>query len=474
MFARALKATAEKAEKLEIYPDDGSNVVVTAYGFTAQAGSGDPSPTNVREITNGGLRMVEIAFDGSDDEGWNLEGDSGTSADGSKRIVWYGGLTIAAENNQVATANGYWSRYLEPKTPAQTYGSVYPNSFSIQGSSIHVRIKGVSTAEAFKAYLQANPLQVWYQPADEGEATGLYAPIILQGGEYRATCLPLTAPLCEGDSVVSWVESGCDKVVTFDGSEDENWVITASGTANKRFGLSGGAPDAVGGVGTYVSNAFVTSYTTSAALQNFPYAVIYAGGYVDANIPGAESVEDFKAYLAANPLTVWYRSTNYTEAADIPVSLETHKNAYKEYRVADMNNSDDYPGFRDTSIPGILGTGITAAVSGSVCNIVKIGAVRANTNGAGALFFTKDQLGGLTQTEFKAAYPDLVVQATLPYKTPITYAHDPVYLEAYPDGNGKFTVSGEKLVSAVYNKSLSKAFEELQSAVLAMGANLSS
>ena len=158
----------------------------------------------------------------------------------------------------------------------------------------------------------------------------------------------------------------------------------------------------------------------------------------------------------------------------MPVCLETHKNAYKEYRVADMNNQEDYPGWGDASLPGIVGARVNSAVSGAVSNIAKPGKISARTTGRAVLFFTKETLGGLTQTEFKAAYPDLVVQATLPYKTPITYAHDPVYLDAYPDGNGKFTLSGEKLVSAVYNKSLSKAFEDLQSAVLAMGANLSS
>ena len=464
-YARPLVTKTGPATSLEVYPDKQSNMKVYANGFTKQAGSGDPSPTNARALTNGGINMVELVLTGS---------ESGRMYAGLFYLDGFKG--IAAKD----TDSGYCNSF--------AYKTYYPGKIGVNsvGDSVIYAPNDDYSADsnglnAFKAMLAAryaagNPVKVWYVPVDESQATGLYAPIILQGGEYRATCLPLTAPLRDGDSVVSWARSGCDKFTIFDGSEDEEWspFYGAAGifyidlpNAEKMSNTLPVITDRL----YYVSRG--DSYTETTYGD---FSTQYMPGVVRFIIRADDSSTDprvCRTYIAAHPLTVWYRSTNYTAAADIAVSLETHQRAYKEYAVADMNNAESAPGWKDSTLIGILGAGVNTAVSGAKSSVTPF--VYANTRSGSALYLRSAELGGLTQSQTKEKYPDMIVQVTLPYKTPITYAHPAVELPALPDDTGKVTITGQRdgTVTAVFNKSIIKEIAEIKAAMLAMGANLS-
>lgn len=272
--------------------------------------------------------------------------------------------------------------------------------------------------------------------------------------------IPLTAPLCEGDTVQTYVKSGCDKKVAIGSEESIAKLSKGSAVGSEYWGLDYGDSEILGYQDGYTA---YSDWVERSIAYGGEYTHFYNSKGFIRIVLKAKTSDEALSLLKNKPLSVWYRSTEYTPENDIPVCLETHKNAYKEYLVADMNNSEEYPGWRDTSIPRIIGTGYTSVVAGSVCNIVPNGNVRANTKGEGVLFFTKDQHGGRTQTAFKATCPDLVVQATLPYKSPITYAHDPIYIEAAPNGDGNLTITGEAngQVSVEYNKSIARAFDEI-------------
>ena len=458
LFALALKGTAEAAKSITIYPDKGSNVIATINGFTKQSGSGDPSPTNVRALTNGGIVLNKTVFDGS--ENW-LPGGVGIGE------TLYFFLNNAYSGDLVASA---------------LYSERYPGVYifttnSVQGiggykTTCYLRDSKYATVDDFKAALQANPLTVWYATTDGTGA--LYAPIILQGVEYRATCLPLTAPLCEGDSVVSWARSGCDKVITFDGSEDEKWE-----TYQNSFVIWGVFVNSVPMSPSDKSENIYTNILYQQLLDSggqHAVGTFYAvntpasGNFLVVNLNGDTDISAFRAALAAHPLTVWYRSTNYTESADIPVSLETHQQSYFELAIADMNGREDYPGWVLNELASIIGKGVNEAVAGSKCNIIPDGRVYANTIIDSNIFFIKKDIGNLTQSQFKLQYPDLVAQVTLPYKTPITYAHPAVFLPALPDDTGKVTITGEAngTVSAKYNKNVTKAFEDILTRISAL------
>lgn len=491
-YARPLVTKTGPAASLEVYPDKLSNLKVYANGFTTQAGTGDPSPTNVRALTNGGLNLVELVLTGSEDI------SDGTNLGSVTRVIIKPGI-LAPSDYSIVYCTDFkridgWSNN-SPHVYVLTYPYMFvPNEY-LQSS-------GAGGVKAWLAarYAAGNPVIVWYQPADESQATGLYAPIILTSGEYRATCLPLTAPLCEGDSVVSWAKSGCDKVMTFDGSEDEGWVAdSASGTGpsgSKRMyaKLGFNVPNGNGAVKSaayfnYLVN--VTNNSLYTGQQDNVGAVMQSSslgtGAVYVRIAGISTVEALKQYLAANPLTVWYRSTSYTEADDIPVSLETHQ---KAALVLDGTENAILAsgGHMQVKFPASAQAPVGGADSSNVCSHAKF-VYSASGNGfyvlkpdASVIFGSAYvQAAGWSSAEDCKAYLATQYAAgtpvTIVYQlaTPITYAHEAVVLPALPDDTGKVTITGQSggTVTVVFNKSIIKEIAEIKAAMLAMGANLS-
>ena len=496
-YARPLVTKTGPAASLEVYPDKQSNLKVYANGFTQQAGSGDPSPTNVRAITNGGLRLKELVIQGT--ENWNF--NPATAKPNTVAVY------LTASNMQTYSiptkATGYcnvlaWSNASYALDAPSVYAEFV---FALRFANADLYKYGYdgttrTALAACKAYLAAryaagNPVIVWYVPADESQATDLYAPIILQGGEYRATCLPLTAPLCEGDSVVSWARSGCDKVVTFDGSDDENWeayqncfVIWGVFVNSVQMNPSGKSEN------IYTNILYQQSPDSSGqhAVGTF-YAVNTpaSGNFLVVNLNGDTDISAFRAALAAHPLTVWYRSTNYTPAADIPVSLETHQQA-----VLVLDGTEKSHTYADLLYLDEVSTPFAKDRYSGICShyqytLYAIGKISVDDGSAGASSvsviynpggaYTVDEEG---LTKWKA---DLAAQyaagtpVTIVYQiaTPITYAHPAVELPALPDDTGKVTITGQRdgTVTVVFNKSIVKEIAEIKAAMLAMGANLS-
>ncbi len=483
-YARPLVTKTGPAASLEVYPDKQSNLKVYANGFTQQAGSGDPSPTNVRAITNGGLRLKELVIQGT--ENWNF--NSATAKPNTVAVY------LTASNMQTYSiptkATGYcnvlaWSNASYALDAPSVYAEFV---FALRFANADLYKYGYdgttrTALAACKAYLAAryaagNPVIVWYVPADESQATDLYAPIILQGGEYRATCLPLTAPLCEGDSVVSWVRSGCDKVVTFDGSED--WTFVSSGKGwMKAYTPAAGCVSGTA-VGDWLRKGAVDEWNSNFIAG---YVVSLQPGNIGVCVPTDKTtIQDFKAILLANPLTVWYRSINYTEGADIAVSMETHQRAAPVLDGAEKSHIYDRYFYLDD--PSIW----YASYDVGICSHYRYSLYAAGTIGVGAAVeagviytpgeaYTNDEEG---LTKWKA---DLAAQyaagtpVTIVYKLAahITYAHPAVELPALPDDTGKVTITGQNgsTVTAVFNKSIIKEIAEIKAAMLAMGANLS-
>lgn len=411
------------------------------HGFTKQAGIGDPSPTNVRAIANGGLKLVEVTFTGS--ESWRLQSGA-----------------YLASGFTAGLANGVG--YASPVKFQYGYGGqgifVDGTGAACLGSGA-VTALGYTDVSQWKADLRAaynagTPYKMWYQPADESDATGLYAPIILQGVEYRATCLPLTAPLCEGDSVVSWARSGCDKVLVLDGSQNIQWVENSATPYGGLFVLS--IPDAVMWASTKIAPVYSDKLNrVSTDAGEFNQGAISLRGTsrgLTFTLFGAKTTEAGKQYLAANPITVWYRSTAYTEAADIPVSLETHRRASLV-----LDGTEGWMAYPERawchSKSGITpGKGTDGTV---VCSQFK---GRANTSYIDTNWVTVSATGYVviksdaytSDTEALSAYLAAQYAAgtpvTIVYQlaTTITYAHPDVELRAYEDSNNSYTISTQE------------------------------
>ena len=486
LFALALKGTAEAAKSITIYPDKGSNVIATINGFTRQAGTGDPSPTNVRGIINGGRMLKKYVITGEEPRWGKTDG-----VDNNGKYLYYLPEFGAVGSSECICNRLKYRTGASPTIPfvgISEAGSLYMN-IGQAGSSLTSFKKALNDA-----YTSGDPYIVWYQPADESQATGLYAPIILQGGEYRATCLPLTAPLCEGDSVVSWVRSGCDKVLVLDGQNNGLSVQSINSLDIVNFSLF--RPEGLNIINSIGYSEYLHNMGSSLIANATSPGLVISGNTIYTRLAGADLVRygyaekgntaqaltAGKAYFAAHPLTVWYRSTNYTEAADIPVSLETHQRAVLVPDGTDKSHTYD----RFFYLDGISGPKPQSITSG-ICShyrytVYGSGAIGVALDGRSIVYTPGEAYapGEEGLTKWKA---DLAAQyaagtpVTIVYQlaTPITYAHPAVVLPALPDDTGKVTITGEAdgTVSAKYNKDITYAFSELQSAILALGANLS-
>lgn len=483
LFALALKSTAEKATSVNVYPDKLSNLRVYAHGFTQQAGSGDPSPTNVREITCGGLRMIEVVFDGT--ENW-VPAPSASGSDPAFAVTDVA-FPFSGTNEVLARTTQFCTGYPIKNSGGYSGECVWVYGEQAGSAGIRVRLFGAQSAEQLKSalvarYAAGDPVIVWYQPADESDATGLYAPIILQGDEYRATCIELTAPLCKGDSVVSYIESGCDDVVTYDGSEDEGWNAYDGNPGVFYIDISA-ANYASGGIA--IANRLIKNNSGVAASLKIGEFIIQirTGGTLRFAIKIDDTSTDpsvVKTALAANPVDFFFTSTNYTPAADIPVSLETHAAYF--IRLDGVTNGLKFTSrgnllentveLRVGNIQGVRANGILA------CSNLKPFAVTWGENepyicgyGGSYPYEIAIRLPNTIATTIEAANQWLTDQKnagtpiTIVYElaTTITYAHPAVRLPAYPDDTGKVTITGQSggKVSVEYNKNITKAFEDI-------------
>lgn len=465
MYAKSQVKESERGTSVEISPEDGSNLAVTAYGFTQQAGSGDPSPSNVRAITNGGLRLVKVTFDGSDDEGWLVNSGSSVGNGGSKRF--YASTSYTFANTSAYTTTVAYCNELRQATPSQTYSTGYDGCFSVQNQNVQIRLSGISEVGALKSALQQSPITLWVLPAETSQATGLYAPIILQGSEYRATCLPLTAPLCEGDSVVSWVKSGCDKMVTF--SDRSNFSVNGSdGNYIYTSELNALAVNDAN-VATIFSNYLEANSAGNLWLGKQGVA-INSTGKLTVTLPNGETPA---SYFPSHPLTVWYRSTSYTEAADIPVSLETHQQAALVLDGTEAGLTFEATGNQTEPVLQIPLSTINRTVVPKCSHYNPKNAgfpMPDNTLYYASTYFGNkiairdsswDSLGdakAYLAAQYAAGTPVTIVYELA---TPIAYAHPAVDIISNISESGKVVVSGQKEVSVSYHKSLDKTIIEL-------------
>lgn len=406
---------------------------VTALGFTTQAGTGDPSPSNVRKLTNGGMRYGVVVYDGSSDESYGTNGQAFIiNPKPSDLVPLVGPDTISPlVCNRLAS-----------KAASATWGGQQGVSqASASDGRVQVFVNGVTTTQGIREWLQQNPITVWY-PLETGT---LYAPIILTSGEYRATCLDLTAPLCDGDSVVSWVKSGCDKVVTFDGSEDEGWAWLKSPSGVYRAYVSGFSDYLAGE--TKLTNAYVSGDVAS----QVGVFSISGGNFLvtPKDFQTDDGLSQFTAALAARPLTVWYRSTHYTPTADIPVSLETHQRTVLVldgaenwatwgiglYRFVTSLKGTNTSNGKCSHMPYVYsfaGNGIFVDKDGNVA----IGTGFIAAQGYQSVSDWKSYLA----TQYAAGTP-----VTIIYKlaAPLVYAHPAVVLEAATGDQLTYTVTGQ-------------------------------
>ena len=432
---------------------------LTMAGKTTQEGTGDPSPDNIRPISGVGMYDKMLVLDGSSDERW--------AAFQSRSDVFFCDLSPEYGLSE-GNANGIKVNRLKYN---KSLPAISEDEFCFQSSSIStsalrfiIKVTGAGTnVQTVCNALGKAPLIVWYRSVNYAKSTGpFYTVVELSQDPYRAVGFELNQPLFDGDSLKVGGKSGCDQMVVFDGSEE--WVYSDN---TFRCLLSGrAAEDDI----EYMSRKYLSS--TSFPSGSYRFNVLRRTLYIfDGKIT---DVASFKQQLsdwskAGDPLILFYRSTEYTEKADIPVAIEKHTG---NYLIFDGTET------------------VTATTSGSNTPYLQIAGVADNHNashrlvssvapfsysygGAGAfsdygnIVFGKAwcQSNGFANTEtmvedfksfltaqYAAGTP---VQVVYELTTPVTYAQPVPTMIAQPGEDGTFTVTGENSLSV-----LLKAFQD--------------
>lgn len=532
-YARALQGTADPAASITIYPDAGSNVVVTAHGFTVQEGSGDASPVNVRPIVNGG--DLSSVFPESDAEyctvlenhGVNILPKNSSSSSTQTGVTFTPNEdgTFQVKGTATADADYYiFGNYVTENVKFILAPGEYFLSGNKDTSGVVIyllsRVKGevtnvavASTTAGIKFSVQKyTPITACLFRAVKGKTIDGTCKPMLNIGQAALPYVPfsgcnrsvikLTAPLCKGDKLITKVKSGCDKKLVLDGTE--SFIVDSASTFADVIRFSIQLSDANKASPVVFSERFTPS--TVFTLNSEYIGITDIGkliGAVYKNRLSSQDAEGIKAYFAANPLPVWYCSTAYTDSADIPVALEVHAYNRIEYTGNEVFYSASVVGemgyyfFQQLDNANTGGTNQSDAVCSHLTNRKEIfdselAKTKANVFCVGVsstprFIMSHEVLGTSPSSDVRACKEAVAAYLKNQYaqgtpmvlvykmKTPITYAHEPVDFIANPGEDGAWVITGEAngKVSAVFNKNLTHTIAELQAALLAVSAKLS-
>ena len=153
---------------------------------------------------------------------------------------------------------------------------------------------------------------------------------------------------------------------------------------------------------------------------------------------------------------ITFPETIYGGTVDAVTGEGSNLYIFKELAIADMNNSEDFPGWRRQdwirrAIPGeIKDTTLANLGCEGIINITPILDFRLNRT-FDLYLYASTIFAGLTQSQIKAQYPDLVVQFCLKLNSPEPFKVSQILIPSLGSKNTFFT-NGENL-DIIYNVS---------------------
>lgn len=334
-----------------------------------------------------------------------------------------------------------------------------------------------STALPWEPYTGGAPSP---SPDYPQEIAGIDSPVTAQtsdGQTSTSISMDIGSPLYGDGSVVDTVAndvpSGCDKVIVLDGSEDEAWAVYATATGENRAILTAAAPDAAqevtGLAQMYISDTLpavsaVDTYNSTTGLA------IYQGN-VYVYIPGITDVAGFRAALAANPLKIWYRSTAYTDAADLHIDKGTRR-----WHMVELDGTEEWADnigagtSLGTRISGLRGTGTGWTTVGKVVPATTQAQTEMTASMASGWLYLYTQMSKGDLTAWLAAQKSAGTPVRVLYQlaTPEEYASDPHTLPALGSLPETVKATGESTVeySADTKHYIDAKFAALSAAML--------
>lgn len=501
--ADAIMDTSARAASHSLHAQDGP-LAVTLYGKTTETGTGDKSPDNPYVIS--GVDVGQIRASGKNlakpysepsSRGITVEktADGGMRVFGTATSTAYTGMSVQ-DMAKFALCEGTYTLSVKSAVNYQ----VSLNDGNDGSNTLHLGAGNTSITKAIKA---SDNFRVMVR-IPSGETVDFVVHIQLETGSvahayesYNANVinpplLPDGAPLMGNGTVCDTVEndvlSGCDAKITLNGAED--WKLAAAGWFYADF------PD-VNVVSNTSAEVFSSAMYSNLMTQANPTANGFnvfnwwsSGGLNRFGCrANAATVDEFKALLAPNPLTVYYRSTAYTPDKDLRVCrverywINETLDGTESYGQASVVGQDGYYFFRTANKRGISDASsilceslksnkeFSASIGGStsiICN--------ADSTSIPRFYLTHELLGtnkDMTSAECLAAAKEWLVNNPIhlvrQLATPEVYMTDPLPLRK-PTGIMPVTVTGSAETAVTYpcdTKSyIDRKFDALAAALL--------
>ena len=129
---------------------------------------------------------------------------------------------------------------------------------------------------------------------------------------------------------------------------------------------------------------------------------------------------------AHSSATIQLGQTVYGADINWDTGVMTVKTAILAKNTADMDNNEDYPGWRNSGIRALVGGGINRIITGINTNCGTAYGVNTTGESGDVVLLPKDYYGGKTQTEWIALAMDIQIPATLATPTTIQLHPEPL------------------------------------------------
>lgn len=364
-----------------------------------------------------------------------------------------GSTTVPMEDKSIFTASSYFGDYITIRDSAWA---------SLEDAEADLRARIAA----------GNPCIVCWR-ADDGTDYTVGISTEDDAGGYHGQALAIGSPLYGDGSVVdmaaNYVPSGCDKAIVLDGSEDEDWRLHDE-TGYRFFYL------------TVPPLSLADSPVGHA--NRYPYVVVGRGGENAVYLAGEtlvrlqdatiSSVDALKISLAANPLKIWYRSTAYTEAADLHIDKVTRR-----WRMVELDGTEEWTKTAQTGVDEWMLDGVFAPYAikparsshFAYTNIQQIGSFYINAQGSLYIRFAPGTMAAVSDlTAWLAAQKSAGTPVRVLYQlaTPEKYAGNPHTLPALGSLPETVKATGESTVeySADTKSYINAKFAALSAAML--------
>lgn len=346
--ANVIIDTSARAASHELHAQDGT-LAVTLYGKTTETGTGDKSPDNpyvisgvdVARVHAGGKNLFDISkvYAGLLSDGnIRIEGTTYNIDFYSSLSGWSTPVSDNVRNNLIFLNAGNYTITFDiafddtsitgkrldicevnaDNTIREHHAVNSGGVFTVNESGpVTIRKETGGAATISNIMLSAGSTATAYEPYNANVIT----PALLPSGS------PLMGNGTVDDTVENDVLSGCDKKIVLNSSK--GWALRNESSLSKvSFSSSTIMPD------YFVDTIGFTAYADKCEVPKSRGVVpasgleglsVYYNGASQTDkilylsITGVTTLADLDTYLAANPLTVFYRSTDYTPEKDLRV-----------------------------------------------------------------------------------------------------------------------------------------------------------